>query len=89
MWALQAPNPLIVIAHRRADRVSAAPIVVFAVLVGAWAAVHRQPGLLGGYHRDFALVCSSALICMAIGIRSASPLRTARGSTRRSGPSST
>ena len=68
LWALQAPNPLIVIAIVVLIAYLLRRSVVFAALIGLGLLFIVNQGYWEATTETFALVCSSALICMAVGV---------------------
>ena len=68
LWVLQAPSPLIVIAVIVALAFLLRRSVVFAVLIGLGLLFIVNQGYWEATTETLALVCSSALICMAIGV---------------------
>lgn len=68
LWVLQAPNPLVVIAAVILLAFVLRRSVVFAVLIGLALLFIVNQGYWEATTETLALVCSSALICMAIGV---------------------
>ena len=68
LWVLQAPNPLVVIAIVIAIAFFLRRSVVFAVLIGAGLLFIVNQGYWEATTETLALVVSSAIICMAVGV---------------------